>query len=81
MSHDKDRPTVPEVMPFVRSIYQRNGVGCCLHIVIDDGNVGDQSVQFCLEQAQAAGHEDCIAAAEMLLAMSKTQRSKVYGLA
>jgi hypothetical protein len=72
-----NRPTVPEVLPLVRAIYERNGVGCCLHILTDDGNVDNGSAQFCLETAKARGHADCIAAAEMLVKMSKTQRSNV----
>lgn len=73
------KPTVPEVLPLARAIYARKGgaVGCCLHIVLDDGNVEDGSVQYCLEQATEAKHEDCKELAEKLLQMSKTQRKKI----
>ena len=43
--------TIPEVLPFVRDLYQRNAVGCCLHIVLDDGNIKDKDVEFCINQA------------------------------
>lgn len=33
----RDRPTVPDVLPLVRAIYERHCAGCCLHIVTDDG--------------------------------------------
>ena len=72
------KPTIPEVIPLVQDIYARNGVGCCLHIVVDDGNVQDSHVRFCLEQAVEQGHEDCEKAASLLLLMSKTQRTKIY---
>jgi hypothetical protein len=52
-------------------------VGCCLHIVLDDGNLEDAHVSHCLECAREKGHEDCIAAAQALLQMTRTQRGKV----
>src|SRR5574342_921951 len=73
------KPTVPDVMPLVRALYAQplGGAGCCLHIVLDDCNVEDGCVQFCLEYAQKNGHPDCIALAELLMQMSKTQRRKL----
>ncbi len=71
-----DRPTLPDLAPFVKSIYTRHCAGCCLHIVLDDTNVADGHVEFCLEKARERGHADCITAAEMLLAMTTTQRRK-----
>lgn len=72
------KPTVPDVLPLVRDVYQRNALGCCLHILTDDGNMEESHGQFCLGQARKAGHADCIAAAEALVQMSKTQRKKIY---
>lgn len=72
------KPTVPEVLPLVAAYYsiRNNGAGGSLHTVLDDGNVHDHSVQFCIEYAgdsdfrgRALGH--------ILLAMSKTQRLKL----
>lgn len=78
------RPTVPEVLPLVRAIYNRpdgSGVtGCCLHILTDDGNTGVDTAQFCFDYAREQGHVDCIAAAEMLVLMTETQHHKVYWL-
>ncbi len=74
----RDRPTVPDVLPLVRQIYERHAAGCCLHIVTDDGNVEQDHVEFCVRQAQSEHHTDCLAAAEMLAAMTETQRRKVY---
>lgn len=68
------RPTVPEVLPLLNAIYARHCAGCCLHIVVDDYNVEDSSVQFCLEHAIEKGHEECIIAALQLLQMTRTQR-------
>jgi hypothetical protein len=74
------KPTVPEVLPMVKELYKRHGVGCCLHVCIDDGNVEDRSVQFCLDFAKQKGCTDCILLAETLLKMSKTQRMKLHQL-
>jgi hypothetical protein len=74
------RPTVPEALPLTRAIYRRSSVGCCLHIVLDDGNVETAHVASCLDYARENGHADCIAAAEALLRMTVTQRRKIIRL-
>jgi hypothetical protein len=79
------KPTVPEVLPLVRRLYNeddlcsRNSgiVGGHLHIVLDDGNVEDSNVQFCLQEAIKDHCATCIRLAELLLLMSKTQRAKL----
>jgi hypothetical protein len=74
------KPTVPEVLPLVRELYAQpgGGAGCCLHIVLDDGNVHDDNVGFCIERADEVGHERCLKLARTLLLMSRTQRLKLY---
>lgn len=69
--------TIPEALPFVQKLYSRHGAGCCLHVVLDDGNVKDDDVKFCIEEAQTKGHQDCLELAKILLEMSKTQRKKL----
>lgn len=71
------KPTLPEVLPLVEALYARNSVGCCLHIVLDDGNVEGGSVEFCIDQAMERGHKECEELARMLTLMSKTQRRKL----
>lgn len=73
------KPTVPDVLPLVRAYYAKpeNGVGGNLHIVLDDGNVEDSHVRFCLDRAHEAGDADGIALAGLLLRMSRTQRLKL----
>lgn len=74
----RNRPTVPDVLPLVREIYERHCAGCCLHIVTDDGNVEQHSAESCVEWAREQGHEDCLRAAEILAQMTPTQRRRVY---
>lgn len=72
------KPTIPEVWPLVCSLYARNPVGCCLHVLLDDGNVDAKTAQFCVQYAREQGHEDCIQLAGLLVEMSATQRTKLY---
>ena len=73
------KPTVPEVQPYVNAYYamEGNGAGGSLHIVLDDGNVNDGHVQFCIEFAQERDDPDGVLLARVLLAMSPTQRLKL----
>ena len=74
-----DRPTVPEVRELVRAYYEKEGNSCGgnLHIVLDDGNLSDSCVQFCLDQVHADEDEDGVRIAELMLQMTGTQRRKV----
>ena len=72
------KTTVPEVMILVKEYYKENPVGGNLHIVLDDGNVKDSNVQFCLNQAEENGDVKGVELAKILLQMSKTQRLKLY---
>lgn len=73
-----EKPTVPEVMPLVKEFYEWNPVGGSLHIVLDDANVSDDNVRFCLDHATAKGDRFGVALATVLLRMSRTQRHKLY---
>lgn len=74
------KPTIPEVMPLVRELYAtpQGTCGCCLHIVLDDGNIEDDHVRFCVDWAVKHDHPKCAELARVLLRMSKTQRKKLY---
>lgn len=76
------KPTVPEVLPFMReyAALSGNSVGGSFHIVLDDGNVSDSDVEFCIQSAQQKGDTKGIELGELLLKMSKTQRKKLAGL-
>jgi len=74
------KPTVPEVMPLIRQYYSKsgNGAGGSLHIVLEDGNVDDGNVEFCVKFAKESGDKDGEVLGNILLLMSKTQRMKLY---
>lgn len=73
------KPTVPEVIPLLREFVSQpgNSVGGNLHIVLDDGNVKDEDVQFCLERCREQRDQVGERLAAVLLHMSKTQRLKM----
>ena len=74
---DPNRPTVAMALPLARQIYERHCAGCCLHVVLDDGNLDDECVRLTIASAE---HGDCRELAAMLLLMSRTQRAKLSRL-
>lgn len=84
-----NKPTVPDVLPMVRRLYRGDdpcsrgsgSVGGHLHIVLDDGNVEDGHVSYCLEEAMADQCETCVKLATLLRQMSRTQRGRLPDLA
>lgn len=74
------RPTIAAAMTMKRGIYARSAVGCCLHIVLDDGNIADGDIRSCIREALDKDCVPCLELAHVLLAMSRTQRSEVCRL-
>lgn len=75
------KPTVPEVLPQLHA-YRDNGtagnaVGGSLHLVLDDGNIEDSHVKFCIQWAKDHGDPEGVRLGELLLQMSKRQRKKL----
>ena len=67
-----------DAIPLAKRVYATHCAGCCLHIVLDDGNIDGDHVDYCIECAQNHGHSDCLLLAQMLRLMSRTQRFKLY---
>lgn len=65
--------------PLVASILERHPAGCCWHVVIDDGNVDDLSVEVCVAAAQREGHSDCLALAPLMVAADEVDRGEAVG--
>lgn len=75
MARDPNRPKVPDLVPLIRAVYDREDgsgcSGCCLHVLVDDDNY--DAADFTLEWARKHGHADCLAAAEMAAKMTYSQ--------
>ena len=77
-----NRPTVRDVVPLVEAFYGLPGcgVGGALHIVLDDANLDDDSIQWCMDTADEHWSQEPECAkllGRILLQMTKTQRRKL----
>ncbi len=73
-----DRPKVPDVMPLVWAYYVKHAAGGHCHIALDDGNLDDDSLKFCLRECEYAGDENGAAIMKLMLQMTRTQRRHIY---
>ena len=73
------KPTVPEVMPLVREWYGKPGnqAGGIFHVILDDGNFEQVFADQALQSARELGDPAAVMLAELLAAMSPTQRRKL----
>jgi hypothetical protein len=72
------RLTIPDVLPLVRDYYVEHSTGGSLHIVLDDGNVENAHVDFCIEWAIEHDDAEGEKLARLIRTMTKTQRRKLY---
>ena len=77
------RPTIPEFRDRFAAYHNRpeNAAWGSLHIVLDDGNVRDSDVEFCIGWAADRGDVEGEVLARILRTMSKTQRLRLGALA
>jgi hypothetical protein len=63
----------------VSRIYRspEGGAGCCLHVILDDGNFADPFLAGCEETAIERGHADCVELCRILKKAKRTQREKL----
>lgn len=73
------KPTIPEVLPLINHYVREDGnsTGGSFHILLEDGNVSDHNVNFCLNEARSREERLGTIIGEKLLLMSKTQRLKI----
>lgn len=83
----KPRPTLPDVLPLVRRLYELTDSGGPCHIVLDDGNLETSSIDYCLGVAAEAAERDrygaevcdlSIKLLGLMRQMTMTQRRKIY---
>jgi hypothetical protein len=82
---DKSSPVVSKrvpaktAVPYIVAIYGNHSAGCCLHIVLDDDNIDDQCVEWCMNQPTLC--DTCRECGEILRTLSLTARRKAISLA
>lgn len=69
--------TVPEVIERFAAYHLENPVWGSLHIVLEDFNIDDSHVQFCVDYAIKSGDKEGEELGKILLQMSKSQRLKI----
>lgn len=76
------KPTIPEVLPHIKAWYAKPGNECggLFHVILEDSNAERHWAQVALEDARATQDADAIHLAELLAAMSTTQRLKLSHL-
>ncbi len=75
------KPTIPEVLPRLQEYcWSSSGLGGSLHIVLEDCNVNDSHVQYCIDYAESIDDTEGAELGRILLKMSKTQRLKLANL-
>ncbi len=74
------KPNILAIIELCKVYYQKpgNGVGGNLHIVLDDGNLKDSHIEFCLKQCREKNDLDGALLCGLFLQLSMTQRKKIY---
>lgn len=80
------KPTITELVPLLKEYYSKpeNCVGGSLHIVLEDDNLENGHIEYCIEYAKKEGDLEGAKLGEMLLQLTKSQRrrlvTKYYGV-
>lgn len=73
-----NKPNVtPDILDRFQAYYCNNPAWGSLHIVLEDLNMGDVAVQFCIDTAVKTGDVEGEALARMLATYTFSQRRKV----
>lgn len=75
--YDPENPTVDSVIDRFAAYHADEPCWGSLHIVLDDGNVRDGDVDFCIAYAEELGDEEGAELGRILRKMSETQRLKI----
>jgi len=78
---DNRKPTIPEVIERFRAYHSLHPVWGSLHVVMEDGNFADCHVRYAIGLARYDGDAEGACLGQILLRMSKTQRSKLSRIA
>lgn len=86
MTDDSVNDNYADLFAYVAEMYSHSIIGGPLHIVLDDGNVDDESIQFCRESYSKCSEGDvgngmavlveCVS--QRLLSIDEGTREKLY---
>jgi hypothetical protein len=69
---------IDKVAELAQWYYQYHGAGGWLHIVLDDGNLEDHSVDHCIQRAEQEGDIVCWLLAGLIRTMTEDNRDLLY---
>lgn len=69
---------IAQAIAMIKPFYEREPSGGVLHVALDDGNMDDGCVKWCLEEAKKEGDEQAVEIAEFLLSMPEDDRFDLY---
>lgn len=75
------RIAVPDVLDRFIEYRRKEPVWGLLHIVLEEGNVSDSDVDYCIARAEHACDSEALELARILRQMSRTQRCRIDALA
>jgi hypothetical protein len=74
MTAPKNKPPEEYVLQMFRDYLRENAAWGSLHIVLEDGNIKDSHVEYCIQHARDIGDMVGVTLGGHLLKMSKSQR-------
>jgi hypothetical protein len=77
-SSEPEMIVTEEILERFRAYHAKESAWGWLHVVLDDGNVEDSSVEVCIECASEDGDQEALELGKILLQMSEAQRLKLY---
>lgn len=77
MSAPSAKIHIPEVLDDFAAYVLKNPAWGSLHIVLDDGNIHDDHVRWCIGHAEETGDAEGARLGRILLQMSKSQRMRI----
>src|SRR5678810_845703 len=69
---------IDDALTLARWYYEYNGAGGWLHIVLDDGNLEDHSVDHCIARANGEGDIVCYLLAILVRTMTEENKQILY---
>lgn len=79
-------PEIEELSQLISKLYEADGAGGALHIVVDDGNLDDYFIKYCIdycnseEEKNDPNRELCLEIAHKMLKLTYEQRVLLYYL-
>ena len=75
MKYERDRRR--HLRQLIAELYEIDPVGCCMHVVTDDQNYDQKSIDLCLRQALERGHGRCQVIAAEYMATPRDRRWEI----